>query len=175
MGDDVVPVGTPHLTATQRLILTRRALLAAAAGTGAAVAVTTVGTYPAAAAVVNLDEFMELSEVLTDRVGRLREEAGALYLAALQADPVHAGPLERLVAVAARADDPPDSFRALRATGVLDAQANAETARQVLVYWYSGIVGDRTAEYLDALAWGAQDFAEAPSTVLGFPKWDERP
>ena len=164
-----------ELTAQQRrLLLTRRALLAATAGTGAAVAVTTVGVSPAAAA-VSLDEFMELSEVLTDRVGRLRDEAGARYLAALQADPAHAAALERLVQVAVRRNNPPDTFEELLDTGVLDNQANAETAQQVLIYWYSGIVDDRTAEYLDALAWGAQDFAEPPSTELGFPDWEDRP
>lgn len=174
MQDDTVLTGTHQPTAWQRLLLTRRSVLAAMAGSGVAVAATTLGASPAAA-VVSLDEFMELSEVLTDRVGRLRDEAGAQYLAALQADPAHAEPLERLVQVAVRRNNPPDTFEELVDTGVLDNQANAETAQQVLIYWYSGIVHDRTAEYIDALAWGAQDFAEPPSTELGFPDWEDRP
>ena len=174
MQDDTALTGTHQPTAWQRLLLTRRSLLAAMAGSGVAVAATTLVASPAAAA-VSLDEFMELSELLTDKVAGMRDEVGSQYLAFLQSDPAFAGPLEELVAVGVRANDPPDTFKQLLATGVLDPQANAETAQQVLILWYSGLVDGRTADYLEALAWTSQDFAEPPSTELGFPKWEERP
>lgn len=156
------------------LLLSRRRLLATAAAGTVAVTATTIAASPAAAA-VSLDDFMELSEVLTDRVAGLRDDVGAQYLAALQSDPAHAAPLERLVAVAVRPADAPDTFDQLVATGVLDDPGNARTAQQVLIYWYSGLVGDRTADYLEALAWTSQDFADPASTPLGFPDWEDRP
>ncbi|NUR08446.1 MAG: hypothetical protein HOQ22_04895 [Nocardioidaceae bacterium] len=171
--------GDPHSAAATvdpgvLLMLRRRTLLAALAGTGAAAAVTVWRASPAAAA-VTVDEFMELSEVLTDKVADLRDDVGAQYLAFLRADPAFAAPLERLVAVVVRAEDPPRTFDELLDTGALDDPANAETARQVLILWYSGLVDGRTADYLEALAWSSQDFAEPASTPLGFPKWEDRP
>ena len=165
---------TSTQSARDRLLLTRRSLLAAAAGTGVAVAVTTIGASPATAA-VSLDEFMELSEVLTDRVAGMRDEVGSQYLASLQSNPTFAGPLERLIEVGVRANNPPRTFDELLRTGVLDPDANAETAQEILILWYSGLVDGRTADYLEALAWTSQDFADPASTELGFPKWDERP
>ena len=174
MYEDPLSAVTDIAARRHHLLLTRRALLAAAAGTGAAVAVTTVGVSPAYGA-VSLDEFMELSELLTDKVAGLRDDVGAQYLAFLQSTPAFAGPLEELVRVGVRADNPPDTFAQLLATGVLGPDANTEAAQQVLILWYSGLVDDRTADYLEALAWTTQDFAEPPSTKLGFPDWEDRP
>ncbi|HEU5454095.1 MAG TPA: hypothetical protein VFU85_00265, partial [Nocardioides sp.] len=68
-----------------------------------------------------------------------------------------------------------DTFAQVLASGALDDDANAATAQQILNYWYSGLVNDRTADFLEALAWESQDFATPPSTELGFPDWDKRP
>ena len=53
--------------------------------------------------------------------------------------------------------------------------AVAETARQVLVHWYSGLVNGRAADYLGALAWETLPFTEPASTEIGFSKWDDVP
>ncbi len=90
---------------------------------------------------------MELSEALTDNEFSLRDEVGAQYLAAL--DPAD---IQKLVQATVRAGDP-KTFNAILASGALNDPRNAATAQQVLVYWYSGLVGDRTADYLEALAW----------------------
>jgi hypothetical protein len=121
---------------------------------------------------VTLDEFMELSEALTDNEFSLRDEVGAQYLAAL--DPAD---ITKLVQATVRAGDP-KTFNAILGSGALNDPTNAATARQVLVYWYSGLVSDRTADYLEALAWESLrdgDLAVVSSTPLGFPDWDERP
>ena len=124
---------------------------------------------------VILDEFLELSELLTDDVADLPEDAGAAYFAALTADPVHAGPLRSLVEAGVRAPDPPRTFAALVRRGVLDGPANAATAQRILELWYSGLLEGRTVDYLEALAWTTLDFTEPASTKIGFPKWERRP
>jgi hypothetical protein len=157
---------------------TRREILAGIAGGGAAfifgwptraaTATTAVGVAPTGA--VSLDEFMELSEILTDDVAGLRDEIGAQYQAAL--DPAA---LRRLVQATVRAANPPDTFNDVLRSGALNDPVNAATAQQILTYWYSGLVGDHTADYLEALAWATLGFAVPASTELGFAKWEERP
>jgi hypothetical protein len=146
------------------------------------VPVTTAGLVtgsPAAATTaagpVTLDDFMRLSRMLTDDVAGLDDEPGALYLASLRSDPTFSGPLRQLVRDTVRQDRPPDTFNEVLASGALDANAAALTAQQILVLWYSGLVDDRTADFVEALAWTTLSFPKPPSTKLGFPKWDEAP
>src|SRR5262245_15571426 len=119
---------------------------------------------------VTLDEFMELSQILTDDVAQLRDQVGAQYQAAL--DPAA---LRRLVQATVRAPNPPRTFNDVLRSGALNDPVNAATAQQILTYWYTGLVGNRTADYLGALSWSTLGFAEPASTKLGFPKWEERP
>jgi hypothetical protein len=124
---------------------------------------------------VTLDEFMELSEILTDGEFNLRDEPGALYLASLVSDPQFDAPLRQLVRDTVRADREPDTFAEVLASGALRSDAAARTAQQILVLWYSGLVNGRTAEYLEAVAWQSLPFPEPPSTKLGFPDWEDAP
>lgn len=165
----------PHRPLPPARLVSRRALLQGLAAGATLVALGPV-LAPPARADVSLDEFLTLSEVLTDDVGNLRDGPGSAYLRSLRADPDHAAALERLVAVAVRGDDPPRTFAELLATGVLDDAATAATAQRVLELWYSGLVDGRTAEYLEALAWVTlEEFAEPASTEIGFAKWSRRP
>jgi hypothetical protein len=158
----------------------RRELLAAlAAGTLSVAAGGVLTSAPASAATrtgpVTLDEFMELSRILTDREFSLDDEPGALYLASLVANPTFAAPLRQLVQDTVRAAREPSTFDEVVRSGALNSDAAAKTAQQILVLWYSGLVNDRTADYLEALAWETVPFAKPPSTELGFSKWDEAP
>ncbi len=117
-----------------------------------------------------LAEFMELSEALTDEEFSLRDEVGAQYLAALEP-----AAITRLVQVTVRSAKPPDTFADVLRSGALDDATNAVTAQQILIYWYSGLVANSTADYLEALAWETLDFAAVASTPLGFPKWERQP
>ena len=119
---------------------------------------------------VTLDEFMALSEALTDDEFNLRDEVGAQYQAAL--DPAA---LSRLVQATVRTANPPRTFNDILRSGALDDPTNAATAQQILTYWYSGLVNDKTADYLEALAWESLGFAVPSSTKIGFPKWAEKP
>jgi hypothetical protein len=150
---------------------TRREVLVGIASSAALVVVwpTTFATA-APTGSVTLDEFMDLSRVLTDDVADLRDQVGAQYQAAL--DPAA---LLRLVQATVRAPNPPNTFNDVLRSGALNDPVNAATAQQILTYWYSGLVGDRTADYLDALAWSTLGFAVPASTKIGFPKWEERP
>ena len=74
-----------------------------------------------------------------------------------------------------RADREPRTFTDVIRSGALRSDAAARTAQQILVLWYSGLVNDRTADYLEALAWESLPFPKPPSTELGFSKWDEAP
>ncbi len=153
------------------LVPTRRQIFAMAGG-GALVAALPSVAEAVTTGPVTLDEFMELSKALTDNEFSLRDEVGAQYQAAL--DPAD---LKKLVQATVRAGDP-KTFNAILASGALDDPTNAATAQQVLVYWYSGLVGDRTADYLEALAWESLrdgDLAVVSSTPLGFPDWEEKP
>ena len=160
--------------------LNRRELLAAlAAGTLTVASASVLTSTPARAATlprpVTLDEFMELSRILTDNEFSLDDEPGALYLASLVADPAFNAPLRQLVQDTVRADREPKTFNDVVRSGALRTDAAAKTAQQILVLWYSGLVNDRTADYLEALAWESLPFPKPPSTELGFSKWDEAP
>ena len=149
---------------------TRREVLVGIASSAVLVAVWPASFVEAATGSVTLDEFMDLSRVLTDDVANLRDEVGAKYQAAL--DPAA---LRRLVQATVRARNPPDTFNDVLRSGALNDPVNAATAQQILTYWYTGLVGDRTADYLEALAWSTLGFAVPASTKIGFPKWEERP
>ncbi len=164
------PPGSPPIARP----VARRTLLSGAAVGTAALATATAPAPPATAA-TTFDGFMRLSEVLTDKVANLRDAPGQRYFAFLVSAPAFAQPLARLIAVATRPNNPPQTFDQLLATGILNNQENAATAQQVLILWYSGLVDGQTADYLEALAWTAQEFAEPPSTPLGFPDWEDRP
>jgi hypothetical protein len=141
------------------------------ASSAAAATLTLPGTpAPAPIASVTLDEFMDLSRILTDDVGELRDEVGAQYQAAL--DPAA---LRQLVQATVRAANRPETFNDVLHSGALNDPVNAATTQQILTYWYTGLVGDRTADYLNALAWETLGFAVTASTKIGFPKWEERP
>ena len=153
----------------------RRTVVVGTAAGGALVAAPARAGAARRTGPVTLDEFLELSELLTDDVADLPEEAGASYFAALTADPVHAGPLLRLVEGGVRAANPPRTFTALVRRGLLDDPATAATAQRILELWYSGLLDGRTVDYLEALAWTTLDFPEPASTEIGFPKWERRP
>ncbi len=158
----------------------RRQMLAAlAAGTLTAASGGILTASPAGAATlagpVTLDEFMELSRILTDDEFSLDDGPGALYLAFLVADPAFAAPLRQLVQDTVRAAREPKTFNDVLRSGALRSDPAARTAQQILVLWYSGLVNDRTADYLEALAWESLPFPKPPSTELGFSKWDEAP
>ena len=160
--------------------LNRRELLAAlAAGTLTAASGSVLTSTPASAATpprpVTLDEFMELSRILTDNEFSLEDEPGALYLASLVADPTFNAELRQLVQNTVRASREPKTFNDVVASGALRTDTAAMTAQQILVLWYSGLVNDRTADYLEALAWESLSFPKPASTPLGFSKWDEAP
>jgi len=158
----------------------RRDLLAGlAAGTLTVAAGDILTSSPARATTpggpVTLDEFMDLSRILTDNEFSLDDEPGALYLASLVADPSFTVPLRRLVQDTVRAARQPETFDDLLRSGALRSDGAATTAQQILVLWYSGLVNDRTADYLEALALQSLPFPKPPSTKLGFSKWDEAP
>ena len=160
---------------------TRREVLVGIAG-GAALAVlqpsigfakTRSSSGSPAPGAVTLDEFMRLSEILTDNEFSLRDAVGAQYQAAI--DPAA---LRRLVQATVRAARPPQTFNDVLRSGALNDATNAATAQRILTYWYSGLVGGRTADYLEALAWESLDdghLATVSSEPYGFPKWEERP
>lgn len=160
--------------------LRRRELLAALAAGAVTAAGGGVLTSPSASAAtragpVTLDEFMELSRILTDNEFSLDDGPGSLYLASLVADPAFGAPLRRLVQDTVRAAREPRTFDEVVDSGALGSDAAARTAQQILVLWYSGLVDGRTADYLEALAWESLSFPKPPSTPLGFSKWDEAP
>ncbi|HEU4338021.1 MAG TPA: sugar dehydrogenase complex small subunit [Nocardioides sp.] len=167
------------LEATIPVASRRELLVGLAGGTLAVTGTDLVSPPPARAAArtgrVTLDEFMELSKILTDGEFSLDDEPGALYLASLTNDPELKEPLQRLVQDTVRADREPSTFNDVVRSGALRTEEAAKTAQRILVLWYSGLVDDRTADYLEALAWQSLPFAEPPSTELGFPKWDEAP
>lgn len=156
----------------------RRLLTGLAVGTAGATA-TGLLAAPAVAGTrtgpVTLDEFMDLSRILTDQRFSLDEEPGALYLASLVADPTFDAPLRALVQATVRRAREPRTFDEVLRSGALRSDAAARTAQQVLVLWYSGLVNGRTADYLGALAWETLPFTEPPSTKIGFATWSERP
>lgn len=158
---------------------TRRGVLVGLAAVAGAVAAGGLTAPPVRAATttraVTLDEFMELSDILTDNEFSLRDEVGQQYLRALNTDPAHAQTLRVLVNGTVRVKRRPRTFDEVRRSGVLNDDAVAETARQILVHWYSGLVNGRTADYLEALAWETLPFAEPASTKIGFSKWDDVP
>jgi Membrane bound FAD containing D-sorbitol dehydrogenase len=160
--------------------LTRREVLVGFAS-GAALVVTwptniaSATTVPTAVDLVptgsvTLGEFMDLSRVLTDDVAGLRDQIGAQYQGA-----VDRAALERLVQSTVRTANPPKTFNDVLRSGALNDPLNAATAQQILTYWYTGLVGDRTADYLGALSWSTLGFAVPASTKIGFPNWEERP
>ena len=123
----------------------------------------------AASRPVTLDEFMDLSEALTDNEFSLRDEAGARYKAAI--DPVA---LRKLV----NATKGRKTFNEILKSGALNDNQNALTAQQILTFWYSGLVNNTTADYLEALAWESLkdgDLATVSSKPYGFPDWEDRP
>ncbi|HEU5454737.1 MAG TPA: sugar dehydrogenase complex small subunit [Nocardioides sp.] len=126
---------------------------------------------------VTLDEFMDLSDILTDNEFSLRDEVGSQYLVALNADPAHAGPLRQLVQDTVRAEEEPDTFDAVLRSGALDTEAAAATAQQILAYWYSGLIAGRedAVDYVEALAWETLEFTEPRTEKVGFPKWEDMP
>ncbi|MFC6288157.1 sugar dehydrogenase complex small subunit [Nocardioides sp. GCM10027113] len=155
--------------------LTRRGLLAGLATVTAGGLLIEPAGARARPGPVTLDEFMELSRILTDNEFSLDEGPGARYLASLKADPAFRAPLRGLVQDTVRRAREPSTFDEVLRAGALRTDAAARTAQQVLVLWYSGLVDGRTADYLEALAWQTLPFAEPASTKLGFPKWDEAP
>jgi hypothetical protein len=161
--------GSTPLTRRQVVAgLASSAVFAAWPTTGRAAGLFAPATNPA-----TLDEFMTLSEALTDNKFSLKDAVGAHYQAAL--DPAA---LQKLVDATVRSADPPKSFQDILTSGALDDDGNALTAQQILTYWYSGLVSNVTADYLDALAWESlQDgnLAKPSSTPYGFPKWEEKP
>ena len=120
-----------------------------------------------------LDEFMSLSETLTDEEFSLRDEVGRQYFVAI--DPVA---LQKLVQATVRRNNPPRTFDEILATGALNDDQNTLTAQQILTFWYSGLVNDTTADYLEALAWESLkdgDLATVSSMPYGFPDWEDKP
>ena len=155
---------------------TRRELLGAIGGAAALVVLNPFtgltggsGLSFAATGAVTIDEFMALSEALTDDAFDLQRSVGAQYLAAL--DPAA---IRKLV----DATKGKTTFAAILASGGLNDEKNALTAQQILTYWYSGLVNNKTADYLEAVAWQAledDDLAVVSSEKYGFPKWEDAP
>ncbi len=118
---------------------------------------------------VTVDEFMDLSEALTDNEFSLRDEVGAQYKAAI--DPAA---LRKLI----NATKGRKTFNEILKSGALNDDQNAMTAQQILTFWYSGLVNNTTADYLEALAWESLkdgDLATVSSKPYGFPDWEDRP
>lgn len=126
---------------------------------------------------VTLDEFMDLSDILTDNEFSLRDEVGSQYFEALNADPAHAGTLQQLVQDTVRAEEEPKTFDDVLQSGALNTDAAAATAQQVLAYWYSGLIAGRedAVDYVEALAWETLEFTEPRTEKVGFPKWEDMP
>jgi len=120
-----------------------------------------------------LEEFMALSEALTDEEFSLRDEVGRQYFNAIDR-----AALQKLVQATVRRNNPPRTFNEILATGALNDDQNALTAQQILTFWYSGLVNDTTADYLEALAWESLkdgDLATVSSMPYGFPDWEDKP
>ena len=120
-----------------------------------------------------LDEFMNLSEALTDEEFSLRDEVGRQYFVALDA-----AALQKLIKATVRRNNPPRTFDEILRTGALNDDGNALTAQLILTFWYSGLVNDKTADYLEALAWESLkdgDLATVSSMPYGFPDWEDKP
>lgn len=134
---------------------------------------TSSGSTRTAPRPATLAEFMDLSEALTDEEFSLRDEVGRQYFVAI--DPAA---LQKLVQATVRRNNPPRTFDEILATGALSDDQNALTAQQILTFWYSGLVNDTTADYLEALAWESLkdgDLATVSSMPYGFPDWEDRP
>lgn len=134
---------------------------------------TSSGSARTAPRPATLAEFMDLSEALTDEEFSLRDEVGRQYFVAI--DPAA---LQKLVQATVRRNNPPRTFDEILATGALSDDQNALTAQQILTFWYSGLVNDTTADYLEALAWESLkdgDLATVSSMPYGFPDWEDRP
>ena len=147
---------------------TRRQVLVGLAGSAVLVALDPTSVLSATRP-VTLSEFMELSRALTDNEFGLRDQVGKQYLAAI--DPVA---LRKLV----NATKGKRTFNEILRSGALNDNGNALTAQLILTYWYSGLVNDKTADYLEALAWESlvdDDLAVVSSEPYGFPKWEDRP
>ena len=133
----------------------------------------TSGSAPTAPRPATLDEFMSLSEALTDEEFSLRDEVGRQYFVAIDA-----AALKKLIQATVRRNNPPRTFDEILRTGALNDDQNALTAQQILTFWYSGLVNDTTADYLDALAWESLkdgDLATVSSMPYGFPDWEDKP
>src|SRR4029078_11994652 len=81
---------------------------------------------------VTLDEFMDLSRILTDNEFSLDDEPGALYLASLVSDGAFNPALRQLVEDTVRADREPKTFDDVLRSGALKGDAAARTAQQIL-------------------------------------------
>ena len=133
----------------------------------------TSGSTPTAPRPATLDEFMSLSEALTDEEFSLRDEVGRQYFVAIDA-----AALKKLIQATVRRNNPPRTFDEILRTGALNDDQNALTAQQILTFWYSGLVNDTTADSLDALAWESLkdgDLATVSSMPYGFPDWEDKP
>lgn len=119
-----------------------------------------------------LAEFMELSDILTDNEFSLRDGVGAQYQAALDA-----AALQRLVNATVRQRNEPRTFNDVLRSGALNDPQNAQTVQRILTFWYSGLVGGRTADYVEALAWLTLEpnDTEPPTEEIGFGAWSRRP
>ena len=147
---------------------TRRQVLIGIAGSAVLVALDPTAVL-AATRPPTLSEFMDLSRALTDNEFSLRDEVGRQYQAAI--DPAA---LRKLV----NATKGKKTFNDILRSGALKDDGNALTAQSILTYWYSGLVNDRTADYLEALAWESlvdDHLAVVSSEPYGFPKWEDRP
>jgi hypothetical protein len=151
---------------------TRRQVLLGVGG-GATLVALRPAASSGAGSRATLDEFMELSEALTDEEFSLREEVGRQYFRAM-----NPAALQKLVQATVRRKDEPRTFNEILATRALNDDQNARTAQQILTFWYSGLVNDTTADYLQALAWESLedgDLATVSSEPYGFPDWEDRP
>jgi hypothetical protein len=133
--------------------------------------------------VLSLDQFMQLSKVLTGFNDLNDTASGRLYLDALVAQPEKA---ERLVELWTTGGfdsaTPPTSVADLEARGVFGDEALAELADMITANWYTGTYttadGElRVATYTNALAWRALGYRQTgPSTCGGaFGHWAIQP
>ena len=153
------------------MIVTRRQVIVGI-GSSAVLLIAPASLVLAQTAPVTLDEFMQLSELLTDNEFSLRDEVGAQYQAAL-----NPAALLKLVNATVRSKNQPDDFDDILRSGALNDPLNALTTQQILTYWYSGLVNGRTADFIEALAWLTLEPNETnpPTEKIGFGDWSRRP
>jgi hypothetical protein len=152
-------------------------------GSPAAGATATTAASPSGATgAVSLDQFMQMSRVLTAFPDLNDTTIGQLYLDSLTAQRQLGGRLGALYTAGNFGGATPTSIADLTARGVYDDEGLATLADTITSYWYSGIYlsgpdQPTVATYTNAVAWQTLGYRPAgPSSCGGaFGYWNNAP